>query len=257
MIRDLRIEYRKDPLGIEGKPRFSWKLESGKQNVMHEAYQIQVASQGKLVWDSGCVKSDQSVLIPYGGETLQPMNSYQVHVCVRDNYGELGQAMGQFETGLMGEENWNARWITHEMAPDETACPVFSKSFAVSKKVQAARLYVTACGVYEARINGAKVGDQFMAPGWTSYKHRIQYQTYDITSLLKEENQIEITVANGWYKGELGFDSRPDIYGDRTALLAMIRVICEDGEILVAGTDTDWDVVLGPIRFSEIYHGET
>lgn len=106
-------------------------------------------------------------------------------------------------------------------------------------------------------MNGKKAGDAFLAPGWTSYHNRIQYQTYDITSLLAEENEVAITVGNGWYKGELGFDARPDIYGDRTALLAMVRVEYEDGETESIGTDMDWTVETGVIRFSEIYHGET
>ncbi|MCM1121248.1 MAG: glycoside hydrolase family 78 protein [Eubacterium sp.] len=111
--------------------------------------------------------------------------------------------------------------------------------------------------MYEACVNGKKAGDFFMAPGWTSYHHRIQYQTYNITPLLTKENEIEITVGCGWYKGELGFDARPNHYGNRTALLAMIRIEYEDGEVALIGTDTDWDVVTGEICFAEIYHGET
>lgn len=159
----------------------------------------------------------------------------------------------------MAEENWNARWITHTFPQEETACPVFVKRFTPEGPVKAARLYATACGVYEAEVNGKKAGDAFMAPGWTSYHHRIQYQTYDITELLKngEENEIAVTVGNGWYKGELGFDAKPDNYGSRTALLAMVRVVYEDGGVLTVGTDTDWETEIREIRFSEIYHGET
>ena len=257
MIRDLKIENRKNPLGIDGKIRFSWKLESDRQNVVQKGYQIQVTSRGKLVWDSGFVKTDRSVLVPYEGEALRPMTAYQVQVRVLDNYGDLAQEQAGFETGLMGEENWRARWITHGLAKEESACPVFIRTFSSVKKVQSARLYVTACGVYEARVNGQKAGDQYMAPGWTSYHHRIQYQTYDITNLLTKENRIEITVGNGWYKGKLGFEDKPDHYGDRTAVLAMIRIEYGDGQTEFLGTDTDWDVETGPIRFSEIYHGET
>lgn len=256
MIRDFLIEYRKNPIGIDEKPHFSWKLESKKQNVVQKQYQIQVVSKGKLAWDSGVVESDQSVQIPYGGEALTPMTIYQVQVNVWDNYGELGQKKGFFETGLMHQENWKAKWITHELSENETVCPVFLYNFEAAKKIKEARLYATACGVYEASVNGEKVGDAFLAPGWTSYHHRIQYQTYDITSYLTQENEISITVANGWYKGELGFDARPNIYGDRTALLAMIRIEYEDGETVFIGTDTNWKVETRTICFSEIYHGE-
>lgn len=257
MIRDFRIEYRKNPLGIDEKPRFSWKLVSEKQDVVQTDYQIQVTNDGKMVWDSGRIKSDQSILVPWQGEALKPMAAYQVQVSVWDNYGELGQETGTFETGLMGEENWKAKWITHSFPKEETVCPVFVRRFLLKKPVKKARLYATACGVYEAHINGKKAGELFMAPGWTSYHHRLQYQTYDITELLEEENEIAVMVGNGWYKGELGFDAKPDNYGDRTALLAMLRIEYADGEIQCIGTDENWGVETREVLFSEIYHGET
>lgn len=272
MIRDFRIEYRENPIGIDVIPRFSWKLESEKQNVVQAGYQIQVISQGKMAWDSGHVDSGQSVLVPCMVEKLAPMTEYQVQVTVWDNYGEMGQAQGRFETGLLREENWKAEWITHRIPAQETACPVFVRRFRARKAVRKARLYATACGVYEAEVNGRKAGDAFLAPGWTSYRNRLQYQAYDITELLKgpgigeesesgdgtaEENEIAITLGNGWYKGDLGFDAKPNRYGDRTALLAMLRLEYEDGETACIGTDTDWEVETREIRFSEIYHGET
>ena len=257
MIQDLRISYRKNPIGMDEAPRFSWKLVSEKRDVVQKYYQIQVVHQGKLVWDSGCVESSQSALVPFQGGKLQPMTDYQVQVSVWDNYGELGQEQGSFETGLMDKENWRADWITHSLGEQETVCPVFVRRFPVRKKVRKARLYATCCGVYEACINGKKAGDLFLAPGWTSYHHRLQYQTYDVTGFLGEENEIRITVGNGWYKGELGFDAKPDRYGHRTALLAMVCVEYEDGERDFVGTDESWSVETGEILFSEIYHGET
>lgn len=257
MIRDFMIEYRKNPIGIDEIPRFSWKLESKKQDVVQTGYQIQVSDSGKMVWDSGRVQSGQSVLVPWQGENLKPMTTYQVQISVWDNYGELEQETGTFETGLMGEENWEAKWVTHSFPKEKTACPVFVRRFSLQKQVKKARLYATACGVYEAHINGKKAGDLFMAPGWTSYHHRIQYQTYDITDFMKEDNEIAVTLGNGWYKGELGFDAKPDNYGDRTALLAMIWIEYADGEIQCIGTDNNWEVETREILFSEIYHGET
>ncbi|MCM1124294.1 MAG: glycoside hydrolase family 78 protein [Eubacterium sp.] len=257
MIQDFKIEYRTNPIGIDSEPRFSWKLVSDRQDVVQKYYQIQVITQGKLVWESGCVESDQSILVPYTGAKLKPMTEYQVQVNVWDNYGEQGQEQGSFETDLMDKGNWRADWITHNLPDDETACPVYAKKFIVSKNVVKARLYATACGVYEAHINGQKVGDAFFAPGWTSYHNRLQYQTYDVTGMLAEENEIKITVGNGWYKGELGFDAAPNRYGDKTALLAMLAIEYEDGEKAFIGTDTSWNVETGAICFSEIYHGET
>ncbi len=96
-----------------------------------------------------------------------------------------------------------------------------------------------------------------MCPGWTGYRKRLQYQTYDITEYLQEKNLVEMTVGNGWYKGILSFDCKPDRYGDRVAAFAEIHVIYQDGSRTVIATDADWKVKTGPIRYSEIYMGET
>ena len=130
MIRDLTIEYRKNPIGIDEKPRVSWKLESEKQDVVQTNYQIQVVSGGRLMWDSGRVKSDQSVLVPYKGAALKEMTVYQVQVSVWDNYGELGQVTGNFETGLMREENWNAKWITHTLPAEDCMSGICPQLFS-------------------------------------------------------------------------------------------------------------------------------
>ncbi len=263
MIYDFTVEYRKNPIGIDSNPRFSWKLKSGKKDVVQTEYQIQVISGGKMMWDSGRVESRCSTLISYEGESLLPMTRYQVQATVWNNYGEMGQEKGFFETGLMGEENWKAQWITHTLPKDDTACPVFVKKLSVTtgKSLAAARLYATACGVYEAQINGEKIGDFVLAPGWTSYHNRLQYQTYDITELMEGEDgaekELAVTVGNGWYKGYLGFDARPDNYGDQAALLCMVRLEYGDGTVSFVGTDTDWDVETRETISSEIYHGET
>ncbi|MDO4623120.1 MAG: family 78 glycoside hydrolase catalytic domain [Eubacteriales bacterium] len=258
MIRDLQICYQKNPIGLDELPRFSWKLSSEKQNVMQQAYQIQVIGSGQMVWDTGIVESEQSVLVPYAGEALLPMTVYQVQVSVWDNYKEMGQCLGSFETGLMTEENFAGMWITHAMPEEENGCPVYSKVFTNNKKIRNARIYATALGVYEICVNGEKVSDVFFAPGWTSYHNRLQYQTYDVTEILQEaqSNEICILSANGWYKGELGFDARPNRYGNKTAVRAVLVIEYEDGTTETIGTDESWDVTVRELRYSEIYHGE-
>ena len=257
-IKDLCMEYRRNPIGIDIlKPGFSWKLESEKQNTMQTGYQIQVISEGRMIWDSGCRKSDQSVLVEYEGDLLQAETVYEYRVTVWDNHGEMAAAVGHFETGLLSGKNFKAQWITHPFEKEETACPIFTKTFALKGKVKRARVYATALGVYEVSVNGSKAGDAFFAPGWTNYKKRLQYQTYDVTDLLGQENILEITVGNGWYKGILGFYCRPDNYGDRTAVLAELHVIYEDGTREVIATDTNWQLKTGQIRYSELYMGET
>lgn len=257
-LYDLRVEYRKEPEGLALKsPRFSWKLFSEKQNVLQTAYQIRVTAGGDTVWDSGRKESRDSILIPYEGEALKEETLYQVHVAVWNSQEEETKETTTFETGIFDPEKLKAQMITHDFPQEETACPVFYRRFCLEKQVRKIRLYATAYGVYEAAVNGKRVGEDHMTPGWTSYHKRLEYQYYDITGLVEKENEITLTVGNGWYKGILGFDCRPCRYGDRTAVLAELHIEYADGEKKILATDESWGVRTGEIRFSELYMGET
>lgn len=258
-LYDFRTEYRENPIGLTEKaPRFSWKIESDEKDTVQTSYEIKVTDEnGKLVWDSGKKISDQSVLISYEGEALAGETFYLVEVTVADNHGNVESVEGSFETGIFDQTEFKAQMITSDFPEDETACPVFGKTFALSKKVKKARLYATAHGVYEVILNGQTVGDYRMAPGWTSYHNRLQYQIYDVTEQLAEENEIAITVGNGWYKGILGFYCQPNQYGTQAGAFAQLHVEYEDGSKEVIATDETWSVKTGEIRYSEIYMGET
>ncbi|MHB0864974.1 glycoside hydrolase family 78 protein [Paenibacillus sp. SEL3] len=257
-IVDLRTEYRKNPVGLDvRKPRFSWKLVSEEQNVQQTAYRIQVTTDGNSIWDTGKLESDTSIHVEYAGLDLAASTRYRVQVEVWDNKEKHATVQGSFETGLLNGTNFKAEWITHRFPAEETACPVFLKEFAVSKTVRTARIYATALGVYEIRLNGVKVGDTYFAPGWTNYRKRLQYQTYDTDGMLHEQNRLEIIVANGWYKGIFGFTCTPNHYGDRVAALAELHITYTDGTAEIISTDTSWKVATGSIRSSEIYMGET
>ena len=257
-LYDLRTEYRVNPIGLTTKaPRFSWKLESDEKNTLQKSYHILVKDNENTVWDSGIKEEETSVLISYEGEKLVSETLYTVLVSVTDNHGNTSEITGSFETGVLYNINFSAQMISAEFLAEETACPVFSKSFSLNKKVAKARLYATAHGVYEASLNGQTVGDYRMAPGWTSYHNRLQYQIYDVTELLDTENKIEITVGNGWYKGILGFTCEPNHYGTQTGAFAELHVEYEDGSKEVIATDETWSVKTGEIRYSEIYMGET
>ena len=258
-LYDFRTEYRENPIGLTEKaPRFSWKIESDEKDTVQTSYEIKVTDEnGKLVWDSGKKVSDQSVLISYEGEVLADETFYTVEVTVADNHGNVESVEGPFETGIFDNTVFKAKMITSDFPEDETACPVFGKTFAIDKKVKKARLYATAHGVYEVTLNGQTVGDYRMAPGWTSYHNRLQYQIYDVTEQLAEENEIAITVGNGWYKGILGFYCQPNQYGTQAGAFAELHVEYEDGSKDVIATDETWSVKTGEIRYSEIYMGET
>jgi alpha-L-rhamnosidase len=163
--------------------------------------------------------------------------------------------------GLLAPGDWTARWI--EAARDEGArasqpAPMLRGTFAVKGKVRSARAYVTSLGLYELEINGQRVGDQLLTPGWTSYHHRLQYQTYDVTGRLRGgENAIGATLGDGWYRGFLAWKDRRAVYGDCLALLCQLRIEYTDGRVETVGTGEAWKSTTGPIRASDIYNGET
>ena len=263
-LRDVRVEYRENPIGLDvRKPRFSWKLDTEEYNTIQTAYQIYITYYDKadkkeiVAWNSGKVESEQSVLVEYSGGALQAETQYKCVIQVWDNHENCATEEVTFETGLLTIENIVAEWITHDVS-EEIACPVFVKTFSAKKKVVQARMYATALGLYEITINGQRVGDFYFTPGWTNYHKRLQYQTYDVTKILTtQENHIEITVADGWYKGPFGFTLRPNIYGNRVGALAQLHIAYEDGTEEVVCTDSSWSVTTGQIRYSQIYMGET
>lgn len=256
-IKELTIEYRKNPLGLDTlKPRFSWKLSSDKKDTIQTKYQIIVSTDNKVLWDSGEVLKDTSICIEYEGAIFVPQTKYEVALKITDNHGETAIETGWFETGLLSPENWQADWITHGFEDNIEPCAVFVTEFTSQKEIARARVYASALGIYEFTMNGVPTSDIRFAPGWTSYQSRIQYQTYDITSLVKEKNEIRFTVGNGWYKGILGFFNQGDHYGKRTALIAQIVLTYTDGTTETIVTDDKWISTTGAHQYSEIYHGE-
>jgi alpha-L-rhamnosidase len=264
-IVDLRCEYKVNPLGIDSSaPRLSWRLEGSGRSIAQTAYQIRVAESeaalhaGKpLFWDSGEVRSSDSVQIPYHGPALQSGHRYYWQVRIRDNQGAASawSAPANWEMGLLQASDWRASWIEPDLPGDKVGgpAPLLRREFDLSSGILRARLYVTSHGLYELQLNGKRVGDQLFTPGWTSYNKRIQYQTYDVTDLLKSgHNAIGAILGSGWYR----YEGR-HIYGDHLSLLLQIHVTYRNGREQVIGTDSNWKSSTGPILMSEIYNGET
>ena len=196
-VRELTVEYRANPLGTDAlRPRLSWKLESPTRNTMQAAYQVQVAtdpvslaSGRQLTWDSGKIASDASIFQPYGGPALHSSTRYHWRVRVWDSGGHASRwsAPAYWETGLLDSTDWTARWIGPPSAGDSSGAPapMFRREFTVNGKVRSARVYATSRGLYQLHLNGHQVSEDLFTPGWTSYQKRLQYQTYDVTNLLR------------------------------------------------------------------------
>jgi alpha-L-rhamnosidase len=263
-VQHLLTENLPNPLSIDAiTPRFSWQLSAGdKRGVMQAAYEIKVKDSKSVVWKTGRVMSDQSMYVIYKGAGLKPAQKYYWQVRVWDNTGKASEwsAPAFFQMGLLTPADWKAKWITPGFAEDSVnrPSPIFRKEFAIGKKIKSATAFITAHGLYEAQINGHKVGDAFLTPGWTSYNKRLQYQAYDVTSLLQQGgNAVGATLGNGWYRGYIGYDPKPGLYGKDIALLFQLEVTYTDGTTATIASDESWKSSTGPIRFAEIYYGET
>ncbi len=265
----LRCEYKINPIGIDiEKPRFSWILTSEKRSVKQYAYQIQVTwkkdhfEEDMLLWDSGKASTDQSIHVEYNGPELKSSQRYFWRVRVWDNQDKISDWSNiQFwEMGLLSENIWKAEWIQPDIQEDtlkSNPSPMLRKSFELQKIVKRARLYITSLGLYEAEINGHRVGDQLFTPGWTSYDNRLQYQTYDVTSHLKKgSNAIGVTLGDGWYRGRLGWHDGKNLYGNTLSLLGQMLIEYNDGSQEIISTDQSWKSSTGPILYSDIYNGE-
>ena len=265
-VKELVCEYQVNPMGIDiQKPRLSWQILSAEENVLQTAYEIKVTDQtakGRQLWTSGKVNADKSVNVVYEGPVLKSMQRVYWQVRIWDNNGKVTawSAPAYWEMGILEPESWKASWIS---IPSESAekgskpSQYFRKDFSTGKKIKSARVYVTSLGLYQLFLNGKKVSTDLFTPGWTSYKNRIQYQTYDVTSMIQPKNSIGAMVGDGWYRGNIGWGGQNNYYGNKLALLSQLQLNYTDGTSETIVTDESWKVATGPIVFSDIYNGET
>jgi alpha-L-rhamnosidase len=224
-------------------------------------------------------ESDRTTGVEYEGEALRSGSRCVWKVRVWDGAGNSSSFSGHavFETGLLERSDWKGDWISLGEDPDEdfdpptgeeyddlanglAPSPYLRKEFSLEKPIRRARLYATARGVYELSINGARVGEDVLAPGWTDYDRRVQYQTYDVTALLADgPNALGAVLGDGWFSGFVGFDPkhRGALYGSRPQLLAQLDVEYEDGSTESIATDDSWRCSTGPILFSDLLMGES
>jgi len=251
-ISSLTLDGLASGLVTDEAPRIAFALES---EVPGEAL-----VRARITVGEWSVETDDQLGVVYGGE-LAPRTEYAVHVIATGTSGAVAEARTSFRTGRRGVP-WEARWITdaaYTTPKNESPVPmVFRTQFAVRPGLRRAWIEATALGVYELELDGVKVGDRYFAPGFTSYHHQLQYQTYEVTELLAERSTLTATVAGGWAVGSFTHKRKNRIYADRQALLLEVHLAYEDGTVETVATGPEWQVSTdGPFRMAEWYDGET
>ena len=246
-------------------PRLSWLIKTDARNWQQAGYEIECfGTDGQLSAQSGRVESGRSVLVDWPFEPLRSREQISLRVRVWGTDGKVSAwSDARFlETGLLHPADWSACFVSPAWGEDTSKsnpAPYLRREFKLQSQVKSARLYITALGVYEARLNGQVIGDQVLSPGWTVYDQRLRYQTFDVTAMLQPgRNALGAILADGWYRGRLGFGAgKRNIWGEHLALLAQLEIQYADGSSERLVTDEDWRAAAGPILMSSLYDGET
>ena len=266
----LHCEYRVNPLGIDvAKPRLSWELRDPRRGARQTAYQLRVAGSAEdltagkdLLWDSDRVESCQSVHVPYEGPALESRQRcwWQVRTWDADGAESPWSEPAWFEMGLLERSDWEAEWIASPLVggPRTTVpVPYMRRDFSFDGAVSCARLYITALGVFEAYINGHRVGEDVLAPGWTYFPKQVRYHVYDVAELLqKGDNALGVILGDGWYCGHIEKLPR-QVHGDRPKLLARLEVQLKDGSKHTVLSGGSWKTWFGPLLEADLIAGES
>ena len=267
-------------MGIDTRrPEFSWIYESKVPDTRQVQYRLQVFDKGRKLWDTGALESGQSFGIKYAGRKLESFTMYDIEAKSWSNHGEAAEDSGWFETGLLYQEDWTAKWVVPKQVPayrekpQETAEISYSSikiedikmqpgqmirmEFKVKPCLRSARIYATAHGIYRLELNGRRVGDMEYAPGNSSYNRCLEYQTYDITDGLKTgDNALGMTICPGWYCGKVGLTGDSCQYGTLLAGLFQIEVLYENGQRERFGSGETCCSETGPVKYADLFVGE-
>jgi hypothetical protein len=263
-----KVNHRVEPVGIENnKPVFRWNLDDTVRNTFQKMYRLTVASEPALLaktpdlWDSGWVGSGNCVEVEYAGKILNPSQKYYWNVQVRNNRGGNSQLdqPATFVTGIFDANQWKAKWISMNRQNSDPL-PMFRKSFHVAKNaktIKTALVHICGLGHYELRLNGKKVGQSFIDPGWTNYRKTCLYSSYDVTEMLRDgENVFGVLLGNGMYNVQGGRYVKFKGSFGLPKLIAQLEILYADGTTETIITDDSWRCTLGPILFSCVYGGE-
>jgi len=256
-----RIDHRTDPgpvLGVTNqRPRLSWTVASAPEDYVQSAYELEIVRGDEpMTWR---VTSGDQVLVPWPGAPLEARESATVRVRVQGSGWSQWSEPTTVEAGLLAAHDWTAKFISPVgIGGLRQAAPELLGVFQLPDDIASARLYATAHGIFTARLNSRLVDDTVLAPGWTSYHHRLRYRAYDVTDLVKPgRNELTAILGNGWWRGRLGFLGERAFYGDRLALLAQLEVKTSDGTVHTFGTDGNWHARPTGVLVDDIYDGQT
>lgn len=271
LINRMFVESKICPLGIDVKqPAFSWGFAaSSVRSQKQAAYRVIAAlseealqQQADLVWDSGKTASGRNVHVLYNGKALVSRQKYVWKVFVWNDQGEMFESgISSWEMGLLEESDWSAAWIgeakAHVEAGEIRPMPLFRHEFVLDKPIASARAYICGLGQYELRLNGSKVTDHVLEPGWTNFNKTVLYNVYDITNLLQEgANAAGVMLGNGFYNVPGGrYKKFKDSFGNIRCLV-QLEVKYTDGTASVVNSGPDWRTTPGPVTFACIYGGE-
>ncbi len=273
---NLKVNYLRAPLGIDSPVFFSWEMDHAERGAMQKAYRILVASTSEelirnsgILWDSQKVTSSATIQIPYEGIPLHPATPYFWKVICWDQDDEQTESFAEFETGLFCENDWEGGWIGEgRPVPDREEdfyeripAPHFRKTFQSGKAVTSARLYISGLGYHEVFLNGRKVSDFRLEPGWTQFAKTVYYNVHDVTGLIEEgDNVLGVILGNGWYNPLplriFGLNFREILTIGRPKLRCQLRIEFEDGSSKTITSDRSWKVGQGPIVRNNVYLGE-
>jgi alpha-L-rhamnosidase len=282
VVESLQCENQNNPVGIDvNDPRLGWisKAGSEERGQYQTAFQIQVASSKQLLeagkpdfWDSGIKDGSQSNNVHYSGNKLTPDTRYywRVKVWDKNHIASQWSQLVFWEMGLLADADWKGKWIgdINPLSSDEkklyedNPAPLFRRDFKAPKSVKKAVMHVSGIGYYESYINGKKVGNQLLDPGWTDYSKRILYSTYDVTSYITAGNNcMGMMLGNGWYNplplkmwGHKNI--RDALTTGQPKFIMQLNIEYSDGTKEQIISDDQWKVISGPIIQNNIYLGE-
>lgn len=244
--QSLHVEYSGQSL--ESRTRYYYRVKVWDQNG-NESEWCETSH-----WEMGLLKEDEWIAKWISADIEANVNGQDSNSQGGNSYESNDQRNNNQDSSNSESSPKDNFSRDNELDP----CPYLRKTFKLDGKIKKARVYASALGLYELQINGERAGEYLFTPGWTSYNKRIQYQAYDVTSSLNDgQNAIGVILGNGWYKGNLAWVKKRNVYGDELAAFVQMHITYEDGKEEVVFTDESWKSSTGSILMSEIYHGET